>query len=95
MSVVTVVAVIKAKPGCEAAVEEGLRGLVPPTLKEEGCINYDFHTSNEDPSTFVFHENWESNALLDQHLESDHIAAFGAKAEDIIESLEVYRLTKQ
>ena len=73
--IITVVAVIKAKPGAESRVEQALRDLIPPTRAERGCINYDLHVSRDDPGRFIFLENWSTQADLDRHLASEHIAA--------------------
>jgi quinol monooxygenase YgiN len=32
----------------------------------------------------MFYENWESKADLDNHLETPHLNAFKAKADDIL-----------
>jgi len=88
----TVVAKIVAAPGKVDLVKTELLKLLEPTRLEEGCINYDLHQDNEHPNQFVFHENWESKALLQQHLGSAHIAAYlkatkGAIAEFVIQEL--------
>ena len=93
MSKLTVIAIITAKPGCEDKVKAGLQGLVAPTLEEQGCLNYDLHVDNENPAIFAFHENWESEADLDRHLESEHIEAFQKQGEAIIENVQMHRLT--
>lgn len=73
MKNVTVVATFQAKPGKEADLKKALIALVAPTHKEAGCINYDLHASPEDPTKFLFHENWTSKAHLDAHLKNKHI----------------------
>jgi len=65
---VTVLALFKAKPGLEEEVKRELMALQGPTRSEEGCINYDLHQSKEDPSRFMFYENWKSQEDLDKHL---------------------------
>ena len=81
---VTVIAFHRAKPGKEQALREALLAVRAPTLKERGCINYDLHESPSLPGVFVFLENWESKADLDDHLASPHIDAFRAKAPDLL-----------
>ena len=71
----TVVATFEAKPGREVELRTALLALVAPTRKEDGCLNYDLHESNEDVCKFLFHENWVSQAHLDVHLQSVHIKA--------------------
>lgn len=93
MAKLVVIAIITAKEGSESAVREGLRGLVEPTLREKGCLNYDLHVDNENPAVFAFHETWESEEDLERHLASDHIKAFQEAGEAIIENVEMHRLT--
>jgi quinol monooxygenase YgiN len=70
---ITVVATFQAKPGKEVELKKALIGLVAPTRKETGCINYDLHISPEDPAKFLFHENWTNKAHLDAHLQNTHV----------------------
>jgi quinol monooxygenase YgiN len=73
MKNITVVATFQARPGKEVELKKALIGLVAPTRKEAGCINYDLHQPPEDAGKFLFHENWTSKAALDAHLASTHI----------------------
>ena len=91
MTQLTVFGRIKAKPDSAATVEQELGKLVPPTLKEKGCINYDLHRDRRDPSVFFFHENWESEADLKAHIHSAHIKACMDVIGSLVESSEVYR----
>lgn len=71
----TVVAQIKAKPGKEGQVRQELLSLVAPSRKDAGCVNYDLHQAVDNPAMFLFHENWTSKALLDQHLQKPDLQA--------------------
>lgn len=73
---VTVVARIHAKPGMEYETRKALEVLLDPTRAEAGCINYDMHSSVDDPTQFMFYENWTSKEALDQHLTTPHLKAF-------------------
>ena len=66
---ITVVAQIKAKPGNESQVRLLLLSVVAPSRKDAGCLNYDLHQGTNDPTLFLFHENWTSKAHLDAHLQ--------------------------
>lgn len=66
---------MRAKPGQELRLRQELERLLAPTRAEKGCINYDLHRSLEDPTLFMFHENWASEADLDAHLRSPHLQA--------------------
>ena len=81
---VTVFALVKAKSGMEETVKQELSALVGPTLKEEGCINYDLHQSLDHAGHFRFYENWTDKELLDCHLQSAHVKQFIAKADQLL-----------
>ena len=80
----SVVAELVAKPGKEDEVRRHLIGFVEPTRKEEGCVQYDLHESNEEPGRFFFYENWTSDELLQKHLASPHISAFREVAGELL-----------
>jgi quinol monooxygenase YgiN len=68
MKNITVVAAFEARPGKEAEIKKLLLGLLAPTRKEAGCINYDLHVAQDNPAKFLFYENWTSKELLETHL---------------------------
>jgi len=73
---VTVLACLNAKPGLELQLRERLLALMPPSRKDQGCINYDLHQGLEDKTQFMFHENWESTGHLEAHLQTPHVQGF-------------------
>ncbi len=81
---VTVVATFKAKSGYEQTLKTELLKLIPPTIQEEGCINYDLHESLEEPGLFLFHENWRSREELDQHLSMPYVTAMLRRTQDML-----------
>jgi quinol monooxygenase YgiN len=83
-SPLTVIAILKAKPGLEPTVKKELQSLVTQTRKETGCINYDLHQDLQDPARFLFHETWATKAHLDAHLEQPYLTALFAKAEELL-----------
>lgn len=85
MKPLTLLAKIKAQKGKEIEAQKALEGLVPPTLKEEGCIAYNLHSSNENPGEFLFYEIWESEAHLQKHQANTHIQEFGKIADDLLD----------
>lgn len=80
----TVIAKIRARRGCEGAVEAELRALVEPTRREAGCLNYDLHVSDTEKGVFLFYENWTSREALDAHARSPHMNAWRAKQPDLL-----------
>ena len=92
--VLTVVAWIRAAPGAEDAVREALLSIVPPTLEEEGCIEYKLHAVNDDPCLFYFVEQWRSGEDLDVHLASPHVRESIDAVESLIEGIDIQRMTR-
>ena len=90
----TVVAWIRAAPGAEDTVRETLMAIIPPTLEEEGCIDYRLHVVNDDPGLFYFVENWRSTEDLDRHLESPHIRKARTVLEGHVGTSEEKRMTR-
>lgn len=93
MTTLTIIATIVCKEEKIEFVKSEMIKLIDITRAEEGCINYDLHQDNSNPAHFVFHENWESEALLEKHLESQHIADYVAATEGCIESFVINRMT--
>jgi quinol monooxygenase YgiN len=93
MQTVHVVAVITANPGMREALLEAFRANVPNVLAEDGCIEYQatvdtdgvgaFQTEVGD-DTFVVVEKWASLDALKAHVTAPHMAAYAAKAKDMI-----------
>jgi quinol monooxygenase YgiN len=83
MKTLTVVATFVARPGKEAELRAALTGLVAPTRKESGCINYDLCISTESSAKFVFHENWTGKAALDAHMQTPHIQALLPRVDEL------------
>ena len=92
---VTVIATFQAKPGKEAELRQALTGLVEPTRKEPGCINYDLHVLPESPGNFLFHENWTSKAHLDTHLQSAHIKALLPRVDELCTAFPEIKIWEQ
>ena len=93
MNYLTVIAKIKSHSDKTEFVFENLINIIEPTRKEKGCIDYDLCRDNDDPSIFLFYENWESSNDLDAHMESDHFVECFNKIEGMFE-LKVNNLTK-
>jgi len=80
---VTVVASFQARPGRESELRAALIGLLAPTRKEAGCLNYDCHQAADDPAKFLFHETWTSQVHLDAHLQSVHVQALLPRVNEL------------
>lgn len=90
----TVVALIKAKPGSEGVVRDALAALVPPTREEDGCSSYELYESATAAGTFVTVESWREQGDLDAHMKSPHVGAtFAAAGEGLDGAPEIHVLT--
>lgn len=90
----TIIARIEAKKEHLDLVKTEIIKLIEPTLKEEGCMQYDLHQDNEETEVFIFFENWASKALWERHNESTHLAQFIKATDGALESLVVNQMTK-
>ncbi len=63
---------MKAKPDCEALLEETLQALSTETHTEPGCLFYALHRDANDPAVFVLIEGWMSKEALEAHFTSTH-----------------------
>ena len=70
---VRVVARVVALPDQVEPVKSILLSIIEPTRQEAGCIFYELMQNSADPTDFVFVEEWETQELLDAHLNSQHI----------------------
>ena len=83
-TLLTVVAEMVAKPGKEDELKRRLLALVGPTRQEDGCVQYDLHQHTSEGGRFAFYENWQSRELLERHLQSPHLLAFGGVEEELL-----------
>jgi quinol monooxygenase YgiN len=91
----TVFAEMHAKPGKENELRRALIGMIEPTRREAGCVQYDLHVGHEDPRHYFFYENWTSKKELDAHLASPHLKAFVAIADELlVEPLRIVLATR-
>ena len=80
---VTLVVTFQARPGKAAELSKALTVLLAPTRKEAGCINYDLHVAPDDPSKFLFYENWTSQAHHAAHDKTSHVQNLRAHINEI------------
>lgn len=89
----TITATIVARPEKRELVKQALLDLIPPTLNEEGCLNYDLHQDNQDPNRFFFYENWASRSLWLDHNNSEHISRHKERMTDAIVEVTIREMT--
>jgi quinol monooxygenase YgiN len=93
MPQLTIVAHITAETDRIDLVQAELVKLIEPTLKEEGCLQYDLHQDNENPAHFMFYENWESRELWQAHMNSRHLKDHRAATEGAVADFTLYEMT--
>jgi quinol monooxygenase YgiN len=80
--ILTLVVAFQARPGKEAELRALLTGMLAPTRQEAGCLNYDLHTAPDDPSKFLFYENWASQEHHQAHDRTPHVQNLRARIQE-------------
>ena len=93
MPALTIVAHIHAEADHVEDVKTALQNLVAPTRAEKGCLQYDLHQDNEDPTHFMFYENWTSRETWQDHMNSDHLKANGPITAGKIARVDLFEMT--
>jgi quinol monooxygenase YgiN len=94
VSKITIVAKVVAKKVAVETVKTELLKLILPTRKERGCLEYCLHQDNQDPAVFVFYETWESDASLEEHINTDHYKAYVRALDGMIKDKTVNKMTR-
>jgi len=89
----TIVAKILAKDEKRDLVKSELLKLIPITRAEAGCINYDLHQDNKNPNLFLFHENWESRELWQQHMNNAHLVDYKKATDGVVDAFTLNEMT--
>ena len=84
MASCTIIGVVVAKDQTREQLRRILADQVAPTRAEAGCINYDFHVSEEDPNVFMFYENWRSKEDLETHLKTPHLQPLFGRLDELL-----------
>lgn len=66
---------LKTAPDLVEELAATLRGLVEPTLKEDGCLNYHFAIDDPAAGTILVFERWRDEAALQTHLAQPAVTA--------------------
>ena len=74
------------RPAAEAAFDR----MREATLQEAGCLAYQAYHDRKAPGTVFLFERWRSQADLDAHFATPHMAEFGAAIAKLgVTSMEV------
>ena len=93
-NVVTLFATITAKPEYAAELEKELLILVEKSNQEAGCVGYVLHKDLSDSNNFIMYENWQNEAAVELHNNSEHFQKFVKLAEYMLSNLQVVKASK-
>ena len=86
---ISTTAIIKSKPENIEEVRNIIHNLVQETRKEEACVRYDLHTTD---NVFIIWEEWKDQAGLDIHNNQPYLLDFIAKSESFVAApVQVYK----
>jgi quinol monooxygenase YgiN len=78
-------AIIRAKPGQEAVVEQALLAMVRHvTANEPNTLGYFVTRSDKDPTLFLTYERFRDRAAMEAHNTSSALDAFVAATKDAL-----------
>lgn len=76
---ITVVAKLKAQEGKEAELEAALTEMVEAVSANEPDVpTYSLHVADDDPTLYLFYEQYDSADAQQAHGQTDHMKALGA-----------------
>ena len=81
----------KMKPGHRDAFLADTAAIRPEILKEDGCLQYDYHLSCEEKDTVVLIECWRDAAALAAHAAAPHMARVAAMKEGRVKETNLKR----
>jgi len=83
---ITIVASLKAQPGKEEELKAALTEMVGQVREKEAgkVTSYTLHTKDDDPSTFLFYEQYRDAEAFAAHGTTDHMKALGAKLGGVL-----------
>ena len=94
MTRLTIVAVIMVDPTKVDAIKPLFKLMIAGTLSEAGCVQYDLHQDNQDPSRFLFYETWATRELWQDHMSAPHVKAFQSATDGMVTSVELFEMTR-
>ena len=81
---ISLIAVLKAKPGQTDALRQALQALLLPTRQEPGNLDYALFQLRDAPDTFYMREAWRDPAALEAHIALPHFQAFMTQMESLL-----------
>jgi quinol monooxygenase YgiN len=73
---IVVVGRVQTDEGRRDALIQAGQAVAATSREEPGCISYRLYEDTERTNEFVFVEEWERGAALQQHFETEHVGEF-------------------
>ena len=73
-------------PNVEAQALDAIRAMVAASETEVGCISYQIYIHPENSTQFFIFEEWESQAALDAHFQTEHMKVFSQQLPQLLAS---------
>ena len=83
---ITIIAKLQANPGKENELRAVLTEMVSQVKQHEAgkVLTYSLHTSNDDPTMFLFYEQYVDADALEAHGKTDHMSDMGGKLRGVL-----------
>lgn len=81
---ITLLAVLKARPGKIEMLKHALRALLEPTRQEAENIEYQLFQLRDAPDCFYVRESWKSLKGLEDHVLLPHFQSFLVQSEHLL-----------
>ncbi|CAD0005508.1 putative quinol monooxygenase [Flavobacterium salmonis] len=86
---ISITAIFKGKPEHNEQIQKMLHHLVTETRKEEACVRYDLHKTE---NVFIIWEEWKDQPGLDIHNSQPYLADFISQIRDLVsDPIHVYK----
>lgn len=82
--IISLIAVLKAKPGKRDALKAALQALLLPTRQEPGNLEYQLFQLRDTPDCFYVREAWRGQEALEAHIALPHFQAFILQTDELL-----------
>lgn len=69
---VTLVVTFETKPGSEKNFKQLMLPHIQRSRAEAGCLIFNLHQTEKNPTTFVLYEKWKDQEAFDRHLQKPY-----------------------
>src|SRR3954451_9180850 len=74
MSAVIVIARVRPRPDTRQEFTALLTEVQEASRADDGCLNYGYYASIDDPDSYIAVEEWRDMPALEAHLRTPHVA---------------------